>query len=176
MMSSSFGGMSGFNRTGGTGARCRIASEISAELSPRKGSVPVVISYSTAPKENKSVRASSSFAPNCSGGMQAPLPPAPRRRRRWGSFRRTPHRPSADAVFQRHPVHEFHGDEVLTRILAVVMNGANRWMIQRGRSLGLAAKTFECLRVAGEFHGMNFQRDKIFEASVLRFIDHAQPG
>ena len=76
-------------------------------------------------------------------------------------------------MFQRHPVHEFHGDERFTRILADVMNGANVGMIQRGRSFGLAAKTFECLRIAGEFHGKEFQRDKTIEASVLRFIDHA---
>ena len=44
MMSSSLGGRSGFRRSGGAGARFRIASKIVAELSPRKGSVPVAIS------------------------------------------------------------------------------------------------------------------------------------
>ena len=39
------------------------------EVSPRNGSVPVAISYSTAPKENRSVRASSSFPRACSGDM-----------------------------------------------------------------------------------------------------------
>lgn len=62
MIRSSSVGISGFSRTGGVGARSRIAWKISADVSPRKGNVPVVISYSTAPNENGSVRASSSFA------------------------------------------------------------------------------------------------------------------
>jgi hypothetical protein len=37
------------------------------ELSPRKGNVPVAISYKTAPNQNKSVRASNSFARTGSG-------------------------------------------------------------------------------------------------------------
>ena len=69
MMSSSSGGTSGFSRTGGTGARFRMASKITPELSPRNGSAPVAISYSTAPNENRSVRASSSLARTCSGDM-----------------------------------------------------------------------------------------------------------
>ena len=34
-----------------------------------KGSVPVAISYKTAPKENKSVRESNSLPSDCSGDM-----------------------------------------------------------------------------------------------------------
>ena len=41
-----------------------MALKIRAEVSPRKGSVPVHISYRTAPKENRSVRASSSLPAN----------------------------------------------------------------------------------------------------------------
>ena len=62
-------GRSGFSRTGGVGSRSRIALKISAEVSPRNGSVPVAISYSTTPKENRSVRASSSLPRACSGDM-----------------------------------------------------------------------------------------------------------
>ena len=40
-MSSNFAGRSAFSRTGATGARFRIASKIRAEVSPRKGNVPV---------------------------------------------------------------------------------------------------------------------------------------
>ena len=40
MMSSSLGGTSGFNRTAGTGARFRMASKMTAELSPRNGKSP----------------------------------------------------------------------------------------------------------------------------------------
>ena len=67
--SSSFGETSGFSRMGGTGLRFRIASVITAEVSPRKGRTPVAISYSTTPNENKSVRASSSPPRTCSGDM-----------------------------------------------------------------------------------------------------------
>ena len=57
------------SRTAGVGVASRIALKMTAELSPRKGSTPVVISYSTAPNENKSLRASSSLARACSGDM-----------------------------------------------------------------------------------------------------------
>ena len=69
MIRSNSGGISGFKRTEATGLRFRIASKITADVSPRKGSEPVVISYSTAPNENKSVRASSSLPRACSGDM-----------------------------------------------------------------------------------------------------------
>src|ERR1700694_3693384 len=52
-MSSSFVGTSGLSRIGGVGARSRIAWKISADVSPRKGNVPVAISYSTAPKRKQ---------------------------------------------------------------------------------------------------------------------------
>src|SRR5215831_9896663 len=61
MISSNFRERLGFNRTGGTGSRFRIASNIAAALSSRNGSCPVAISYRTTPKENKSVRASSAL-------------------------------------------------------------------------------------------------------------------
>jgi predicted GH43/DUF377 family glycosyl hydrolase len=64
-----FVGTSGFIRTGETGGRSRMALKISADVSPRNGKVPVHISYSTAPNENRSVRASSSFPRTCSGDM-----------------------------------------------------------------------------------------------------------
>ena len=53
-----------------------MASKIIAEVSPRNGSVPVAISYKTAPKENRSVRASSSLPLACSGDMYATVPMA----------------------------------------------------------------------------------------------------
>src|SRR3984893_7998480 len=42
--SSSFGGKSGFNRAAETGARFKIASNITADVSPRNGNDPVAIS------------------------------------------------------------------------------------------------------------------------------------
>ena len=46
-----------------------MASQIIAEVSPRNGKVPVAISYNTAPKEYRSVRASKSLPRTCSGDM-----------------------------------------------------------------------------------------------------------
>ena len=69
MIRSSSAGRSGFSRTGATGARFTMASQIIAEVSPRNGNVPVAISYNTAPKEYRSVRASKSLPRTCSGDM-----------------------------------------------------------------------------------------------------------
>src|SRR5271170_3557354 len=73
-MSSSFAGSSGFNRTGATGARFKIASVITPDVSPRNGTAPVDISYSTTPNEKRSVRASNSFPRTCSGDTYAMVP------------------------------------------------------------------------------------------------------
>src|SRR2546422_603979 len=69
MMRSSSGGRSGLTRMGAVGARFRTESKTTAEVLPLKGTVPVAISYSTAPKENRSVRASKSSPRACSGDM-----------------------------------------------------------------------------------------------------------
>ena len=69
MIRSSSFGSSGFSRRGEVGVLLRIASKIAAEVSPRKGSVPVAISYSTTPSENRSVRRSSVLPSACSGDM-----------------------------------------------------------------------------------------------------------
>ena len=64
-----FGGHVGIQAHRGRRPESRMALKIIAEVSPRKGKVPVAISYSTAPKENRSVRASSSFPFACSGDI-----------------------------------------------------------------------------------------------------------
>ena len=74
MTSSNRAGKSGFRRTGATGARRRIESNTAAEVSPRKGSVPVAISWRTLPKEKRSVRVSNSLPRVCSGDMYATVP------------------------------------------------------------------------------------------------------
>src|SRR6202007_2297621 len=43
-ISSRCGGRSGFKRSGGAGGRLRMASKMTAEVSPRKGTAPVAIS------------------------------------------------------------------------------------------------------------------------------------
>ncbi len=51
------------------GSWCRIAPQISPELDPSKGLLPLAISYSTAPNKKRSVRASSSWAVICPGDV-----------------------------------------------------------------------------------------------------------
>ena len=45
-----------------------------AAVAPENGTTPVAISYSTAPSENKSERASNSSPRACSGDMYATVP------------------------------------------------------------------------------------------------------
>ena len=74
MIRSRSGGISRLKRIAGGGSEFNMALKMSAEVSPWNGNVPVAISYSTAPKENRSVRASSSLPLACSGdgGGEAP--------------------------------------------------------------------------------------------------------
>ena len=58
------------------GALCRIASNTIADVFPENADSPVAISYSTAPNENRSVRASSSSPAACSGDVYAIVPTA----------------------------------------------------------------------------------------------------
>ena len=53
-----------------------MASKIAADVAPENGRTPVAISYSTTPKLNTSVRASSSLPSVCSGDMYATVPSA----------------------------------------------------------------------------------------------------
>ena len=64
---SNSGSRSGFSLRAETGCRFNMASTMTEDVSPRNVGTPVPISYSTAPKENRSVRASSSFPKTCSG-------------------------------------------------------------------------------------------------------------
>jgi len=67
------------------GTRFRMDSKITPELSPRKGNIPVAISYKTTPNENTSVRASKSLARTCSGDMYTIVPSAKPGLVRWDS-------------------------------------------------------------------------------------------
>ena len=76
MISSSLPGIAGLEINADSAGSFRIASKMTADVSPRNGSVPVAISYNTTPKENRSVRESSSFPRACSGDMYATVPSA----------------------------------------------------------------------------------------------------
>ena len=74
--SSSRGGMSGFKRAAGAGGFSRMALKTTAVVAPRKGTAPVAISYSTAPKLKRSLRTSRVSPRACSGDMYATVPTA----------------------------------------------------------------------------------------------------
>jgi IS5 family transposase len=69
-------GISGLRRSGEAGVLFSIESNSAAVVSPRKGSTPVAISYSTTPNEKRSVRPSSSLPSACSGDIYAMVPSA----------------------------------------------------------------------------------------------------
>ena len=69
-------GADGFSSTTGAGFRFRIASNTTPVVAPENACRPVAISYSTAPKLNRSVRASSPSPRTCSGDMYATVPSA----------------------------------------------------------------------------------------------------
>jgi hypothetical protein len=71
---SSGGGVIGWSSLIGVGSDRRIVAISPAPLSPRKGGLPVAISYITSPREKMSVRASVSFPSNCSGAMYWSVP------------------------------------------------------------------------------------------------------
>ena len=58
------------------GRRFSMPSKTVAAVSPANGNVPVAISYSTVPKENRSVRESRSLPFACSGDIYATVPTA----------------------------------------------------------------------------------------------------
>ena len=68
------GTTSGFIRVTGSGVRFRIASNVTAVVAPINAIRPVAISYSTAPSENRSLRASRSSPRACSGDIYATVP------------------------------------------------------------------------------------------------------
>ena len=69
MIRSSSSGTCGLLWRADVGSRFRIASWITPVVRPENACWPVAISYSTAPNENRSVRASRSSPRTCSGDM-----------------------------------------------------------------------------------------------------------
>src|SRR5215472_18422505 len=76
MICSSSRGISALNCQGETEDLFRMASKITPEVRPENACWPVAISYSTAPKENRSVRPSKSSPRTCSGDIYATVPKA----------------------------------------------------------------------------------------------------
>ena len=74
MIRSSSGERCGLRLVGETGAWVRIWVKITAVVGPSKGRRLVAVSYNTAPKLNRSVRASTSSPRACYGDMYATVP------------------------------------------------------------------------------------------------------
>src|SRR2546425_3342121 len=82
------------------------------------------------------------------------------------------HRLASDAVPECLPLQQFHGDEGSPIDLIYFVDGADVWMVQRGRSLGLPLETVEGLRIIGEFVGQELQGDVATELEVFGLIHH----
>ncbi len=79
----------------------------------------------------------------------------------------------SNAMFQRHAIEKFHGNEGVTVLLAHIVNGADVRVVQCGGRLCFALKSSEGLRISGHILGQEFQCDKPVEARVLSFVDNA---
>jgi len=58
-----------------------------------------------------------------------------------------------DAVFQSHPIEEFHHHKRAAVFLADIVHGADVGMVQGGCNPGLSLESSQGLRVAGHFSG-----------------------
>ena len=83
------------------------------------------------------------------------------------------HRPAADAVLEGQAVEKLHGDEGLLAVFSDFINRADVGMVESGRGAGLAAETFEGLRVLGKILGQEFEGDEAAEFGVFRLVNHA---
>ena len=81
-------------------------------------------------------------------------------------------RAAGDAMFQRDPFEEFHGDEGLAILLADIVDGADVGVVECGGSLGFALKAGEGLGIAGNLFGEKFEGDEAAEAGVFGFVDN----
>ena len=70
-------------------------------------------------------------------------------------------RVSADPVFERLALKQFHGDEVLAVRLVNFVNRADVWMIQRGRGEGLPLKPFAGGRILFHFSRQELQCEMV---------------
>ena len=83
------------------------------------------------------------------------------------------HGAPADAVLERGPVHELHGDEGMAGVFADFVDGADVGVIERGGRAGLTAEALEGHRIARQFQREEFQGSEPAEGNVLRLVHHA---
>jgi len=82
---------------------------------------------------------------------------------------------SADAMFERPAIEEFHGDEAVAVLFADVVDGTDVGMVQSGSGFGFSAKTLKGLWIFGEIFRKELDGNKTVEAGVLGFITTPMP-
>jgi len=70
------------------------------------------------------------------------------------------------------PSRKLHRDEGLIAIFADFMDGADIGMVERGCGTGFTPKTFQGLRIAGQYVRQKLEGDETAQFEVLRFVDH----
>src|SRR5438034_857399 len=78
-----------------------------------------------------------------------------------------------DAVLQRLPFQQLHGDEGLTLVLPYVVNGTNVRMVQRGCGAGLALEAIDRIFVREQYLRQELERNGPVEPRVHRFVDYS---
>ena len=94
-----------------------------------------------------------------------------------GQFEQQPRleRFARNAVPERLPLQELHGDERLAFVFADFVDRANVRMVERRGGPGLALKPLERLPVPGEVFGKELQRHHAAEFGVLGFVHDTHP-
>ena len=81
------------------------------------------------------------------------------------------HGAAVDAVLERLPIKEFHGDEGVAILLADIVNRADVGMVQGRGGLRFTLESRESLRIAGDILRQKFQRDEALEARVFGLVN-----
>src|ERR1700678_812521 len=82
------------------------------------------------------------------------------------------HGTPADSMLQRYTVEKLHDDEGLIAVLSDFVNGADVGMVQRRRSPGLTAETFESLRILRHVIRQELEGDEAAQFGVLGLVNH----
>ncbi len=76
-------------------------------------------------------------------------------------------------VFQAFAIHQFHGDEGNTALIAHVVHRNDVGMLQAAGGLRLAVKALEQIRIVGNAGRDGFQRDQAVDDRVARAVHHS---
>jgi len=74
-------------------------------------------------------------------------------------------------MLQSPAIHELHGDERLTVLLADVVDRANVRVIERGRSLRFPLEAGQSLGVSGNFIRQELESNEAVQPRVLSLVD-----